>query len=151
MGFPLEVLEQMSPMQKEIASLRGSQKKTVEPDGQNQIAVFWGAWKDMEEAHKWLGGQLWTAWLPTAIYIYCKGDCNGGLFSQSFSRTQRGEVVGWFRNASVWSKPDRPLHERISQSLVFGTEYLVDKSLWADPGKGLVSFWGKSATRVHYR
>ena len=43
----------------------------------------------------------------------------------------------------MWSKPDRPLHERILQSLVFGTKYLVCKSLWADPEKGLVTLRGE--------
>ena len=43
----------------------------------------------------------------------------------------------------MWSKPDRPLNERILQSLVFGTKYLVCKSLWADPENGLVTLWEK--------
>ena len=47
----------------------------------------------------------------------------------------------------VWSKPDRPLNERILQSLVFGTKYLVCKSLWADPEKGLVTLWGEKVVQ----
>ena len=59
-------------------------------------------------------------------------------------------MVGWFKKSStkvqnkdVWSKPDRPLNERILQSLVFGTKWCVCKSLWADPEKGLVTLRGK--------
>ena len=58
--------------------------------------------------------------------------------------------MGWFRKTStsiegspVWSKPDRPLNERILQSLVFGTKHVVCKSLWADPEKGTVTLWGE--------
>ena len=47
------------------------------------------------------------------------------------------------QNDDVWSKPDRPLNERILQSWVFGTKWCVCKSLWADPEKGLVTLWGE--------
>ena len=40
---------------------------------------------------------------------------------------------------TVWSKPDKPLHERTIRSLLFGTKYIVDRSLWVDEGKGTIS------------
>ena len=93
--------------------------------------------------------QLWSAWLSQPMEIYCKGDFKGIIFAKFRGNTERDEVVGWFRKTStkiqdtdVWSKPDRPLNERILMSLVFGTKYLCCKSLWADPEQGLVTLWG---------
>ena len=41
---------------------------------------------------------------------------------------------------SIWAKPDRKIEERVIGTLVFGTKRLVDKSLWADPDSGKVTF-----------
>ena len=62
--------------------------------------------------------------------------------------------MGWFKKTSttigsneVWSKPDRPLNQRILQALVFGTKHIVCKSLWADCEKGLVTLWGEEVAQ----
>ena len=92
--------------------------------------------------------------MPQPAETYCKGDFKGILFARFESNTGRDEVVGWFRKTStkiqgtsIWSKPDRPLNERVIQSLVFGTKYLLDKSLWADPEIGSVTLWGEKVLK----
>ena len=106
-------------------------------ENHTKIAVFGGLSNlSLEDAQKWLTDELWNAWLPQPIETYCKGDFKGILFARFHTNTDRDDVVGWFRKHStliqgtnVWSKPDRFLHERVIQSLVFGTKYLLDKSL----------------------
>ena len=39
----------------------------------------------------------------------------------------------------VWAKPDKKLEDRVIRSIVFGTKWLLDKAVWADPDTGVVS------------
>ena len=150
--FPTEVHDQIIALQKEIELLLGAPKEMAENIENHKKVVVFGGLSNMTlwNAQKWLTDQLWSAWLPHSTETYCKGDFKGILFAKSKTDSERGEVVGWLKksptksqNDDVWSKPDRPLNERVLQSLVFGTEWCVCKSLWADPEKGLVTLWGE--------
>ena len=39
----------------------------------------------------------------------------------------------------MWAKRDEKLTDNVIRSLVFGTKWLLDKSVWAEPKTGVVS------------
>ena len=56
------------------------------------------------EAQKWLTDELWSAWLPQPTETYCKGDFKGILFAEIPKKSERDEVVGWFKKSIHYSR-----------------------------------------------
>ena len=152
-----EIEREIGKLREELNCLKTS--KTYKPeanDDQTYTAVFGGLSKagDIEEAQKWMRDKLWAEWLPAPENMYSKGEFKGILFAKFRTSSERDSIVVWFRTSStqmsgsnVWSKPDKPLHERIIWSLLYGTKYICDKALWVDEEKGTVPLNKKEVLR----
>jgi hypothetical protein len=139
------------------ATEKDTSKRTEETEDQKRTACFGGlsSIKDIEEAKKWMTDKLWDEWLPQPENMYPNKDFKGILYAKFRNSSERDSVIAWFKKSStqisgstVWSKPDKPLHERVMRTLLFGTKFILDKSVWVDPDQRLVTLWGEKVLQA---
>ena len=120
-----------------------------------------GEHQTYDDAKTWLENKLWERWLPQPVKTYTKGDFKGMLFCKYASKHDRDLVVEDLRpkhlacnGKNVWSKPDLPLNQRVSESVLFALKRLMvswsyeKKSLWVDKDTNSLKIGGEIIMKV---
>ena len=102
----------------------------------------------IDDAGKWLSGQLYWNHGPKHTEYYCKGDWKGLLFIKFATKSDRDAAVIMIRTSKwkygsneVWAKADLPIETRVQQGVLFAIKkYMVSwgyaqKAVWVDTEK----------------
>ena len=149
MGEDNGMLKMIQSLETEISKLKGKGGVCdVEEQKRQCTAVLGGLTtlgsKDIAET--WVYDKLYVLYGPKPKFVESRGDFRGIVFAQ-FDSVEDRDIAMKLLKASgckeggnaVWAKRDEKLTDSVIRSLVMGTKWLLDKSVWVEPETGIVS------------
>ena len=133
---------EIEAMKKEIASLKTGKLTTDNTEQMENTMVIGGLrdYSSIEDAWKWIAGELWTAYGPQPCTVYQKGkDFKGIAYAKFESQRERDAAIQIFGilkkredgSSNVWAKIDREFIPRVLLSFLGGIRWQLGE--WGYP------------------